>query len=178
MITIEIIVFIAAVLFGIVWYVRESKNNSVYRFFNKLMNSKELQMKADNKKGFVHLQAFLMRLVWITSTLLVIAIVVAFIFPFNLIYLSYFASAIAGTLIGTYIASGFIVASKEMTFENMKEKAEEVIEKGKDFVDDLRGEEETEDPETETSDSNSEETKEEAPQKSARDRLKDKGMIK
>jgi len=177
MITIEIIVFIAAILFGIVWYVRESKNNNVYRFFNKLMNSKELQMKADNKKGFVHLQPFLMRLVWITATLLIIAIVVAFIFPFNLIFLSYFASAIAGTLIGSYIASGFIVASKEVTLENMKEKAEEVIEKGKEFVDDLRGEEETENTETDAAVEEDSQT-EETPKKSARDRLKDKGMIK
>lgn len=178
MITIEIIVFISAILFGIVWYVRESKNNSVYRFFNKLMNSKELQMKADNKKGFVHLQPFLMRLVWITSTLLVIAIVVAFVFPFNLIYLSYFASAIAGTLIGTYIASGFIVASKEVTLENMKEKAEEVLEKGKEFVDELRGEEETNDAESNIPPTQETSKTEEPPKKSARDRLKDKGMIK
>ena len=47
MITAEIIVFIASILFGIVWYWRESKSNKVYRFFNKLMHSKELQMQPD-----------------------------------------------------------------------------------------------------------------------------------
>ena len=33
--TIEIIVFIAAILFGIVWYVRESKNNKLVPVFQQ-----------------------------------------------------------------------------------------------------------------------------------------------
>jgi len=173
MITTEIIVFIAAVLFGIVWYVRESKSNKVYRFFNKLMNSKDLRMKADNKKGFVHLQGFLMRLVWITCALMVGAIIVGFILPFDLVYIQFVVSAIAGTLAGTYIASGFIVASEGMTAKNLKKKAEEAIEKGRDFVEDLKGDE----PEEEVTPEPKEEAPE-TPQKSARDRLKDKGMIK
>ena len=44
--TLEIVVFIAAALFGILIYWRESNNNSVYRFFNKLGNAKKLQMIA------------------------------------------------------------------------------------------------------------------------------------
>ncbi|MCH9661657.1 MAG: hypothetical protein K0U54_12195, partial [Bacteroidetes bacterium] len=175
MITIEIIVFIASILFGIVWYVRESKTNKVYRFFNKLMHSKELQMKEDNTKGFVHEQAFLMRLVWITVLLLLVAIIVGFIIPFNMFYIQYFVSAIVGMLIGTYIASMFFVASEELTKENIAKKAEEAYHRGKEFVEDLKGEdvEEKEVPTEETPKDKTEET----PKKSARDRLKDKGMI-
>jgi len=61
--TLEIIVFIGAILFGIVWYWRESKSNSIYRLANKITHSKDLQMKADNRKGFIHQQPFLLRLV-------------------------------------------------------------------------------------------------------------------
>ncbi|MBX2829340.1 MAG: hypothetical protein KTR22_14330 [Flavobacteriaceae bacterium] len=174
--TIEIIVFIAAILFGIVWYVRESKNNKIYRFFNKLMHAKDLQMKADNKKGFVHIQPFLMRLVWVTVLFVLAAVIVAFVTPINGFYIQYFASAIVGTLIGTYIASSFFVASEELTKENIRKKAEEAYQKGKEFVEDLKGEEEEE-----TAAETSEEAKPEEPEtekKSARDRLKDKGMIK
>ncbi len=174
--TIEIIVFIAAILFGIVWYVRESKSNKLYRFFNKLMHAKDLQMTADNKKGFVHLQTFLMRLVWVTVLFVLAGVVVTFVTPINGFYIQYFASAIVGTLIGTYIASSFFVASEELTKENIMKKAEEAYQKGKDFVEDLKGEDEEKTPKAKTEESKTEEPEPEA-KKSARDRLKDKGMI-
>jgi hypothetical protein len=169
--TLEIIVFIAAILSGIIVYWRESKSNRVYRFFNHLIHAKDLQMKADNTKGFVHKQAFLMRLVWITFFILLIAVVVSFVTPFNAFYIQYFASAVVGVLIGTYIASLFIFAGDSVKKENL----EKALQKGKDFVEDLTdGDEEPseevllkEDPHA-----NPEE------KKSARDRLKDKGMIK
>ena len=43
--TLELIVFIASILLGILLYWRESNGNGFYRFINKLVNSKELQMK-------------------------------------------------------------------------------------------------------------------------------------
>ena len=52
--TLELIVFIASLLFGAFLYWRESQSNRLYRFFNKLMYSKELQMKPEDKKGFVY----------------------------------------------------------------------------------------------------------------------------
>ena len=70
--TLEVIVFIAAILFGILLYWRESNGNGLYRFFNKLMNSKELQMKANDKKGFVFQQSFLLRLVFISFLFLIL----------------------------------------------------------------------------------------------------------
>lgn len=174
--TLEIIVFIGAILFGIVFYVRESKNNKVYRFFNKLMHSKDLQMAPHNRKGFVHQQSFLMRLVWVSLLFLLAAIIVAFVTPVDGFYIQYFASAIVGTLIGTYVASLFFATSKGLKKDNLKK----VIEKGKDFIEELTdGDENTIEVEaTEVPEKLEVEPKPEEPaKKSARDRLKDKGMI-
>ena len=108
--TFEIIVFIAAVLFGIILYWTESKSNRLYRFFNKLTHSKELQMKPESRKGFIHQQDFLIRLVWITLLYLIVATVIAIVLPFVVNYIQYFISAIVATIIGTYIASLFLFA--------------------------------------------------------------------
>lgn len=171
--TLEIIVFICAVLFGIVWYWRESKSNKMYRTANKITHAKNLQMKADNKKGFIHQQPFLLRLVWVTLLFALGAGIVTFVTPFNGFFIQYFASAIVGTLIGTYIASAVIFAKDSTSKENI----EKVFDKGKDFVEDLvEGDEEI------IEESEAKETPQEEPEvelkKSARDRFKDKGMIK
>jgi len=174
MITVEIIVFTVSILFGIVLYVRESKSNKVYRFFNKLMHTKDLQMDPENSKGFVHLQPFLMRLVWVTLFFLIAAIVVAFLTPFDGFYFQYFASAIVGALIGTYIASLFFATSKGLKKENLQK----AFEKGKDFVEELaEGDKKALEVEATEIPEKLEIEPEEAPKKSARDRLKDKGMI-
>ncbi len=171
--TFEIIVFVIAILFGIIIYWRESKSNRLYRFFNHMMHSKELQMKTDNDKGFVHKQVFLMRLVWITLIFVLVGALISFATPINVIFFQYFVSAIVGTLIGTYIASAFIFTSEGLRKENLKKNLEKAVEKGKDFVEDLR-----EDIEPEpTAEENSSEKPEDSEKKSARDRLKDKGMI-
>ena len=60
--TLELIVFIASILFGALIYWRESNGNALYRFFNKIMYSKDLQMKSDDKTGFVYQQKFIIRL--------------------------------------------------------------------------------------------------------------------
>ena len=171
--TLEIIIFVIAVLFGIIIYWRESKSNKLYRFFNKLMHSKELQMKPDNRKGFVHQQVFLMRLVWVTLLYVLAAAVVSFATPINVIFFQYFVSAIVGTLIGTYIASAFIFTQEKFKKENIEKELEKAYEKGKDFVEDLT---ESDTPEPEEAPQADESAQSE--QKSARDRLKDKGMIK
>lgn len=173
--TLEIIIFILAILFGIVFYWREAKNNALYRFCNKVTHSKELQMKLENRKGFIHQQPFLLRLVWVTLFFLVIAIVLTIIIPFTVNYLQYFIAAIVGTLIGTYIASLFLFAKEKTNKENL----EKTFQKGKDIIDDF-----SEDVREKFEDEVQPETTEipkkesEAPQKSARERLKDKGMIK
>ena len=172
--TLEIIVFVLAILFGIIWFWRESRSNKLYRLANRITHSKRLQMAADNPKGFVHKQPFLMRLVWITLTFVLASAGVSFVTPINAFYVQYFASAIVGTLLGTYLASALIFAQDSTKKENI----EKAFQKGKEFVEDLT--EANEQPD-EVEPEHREKDKEEAAQsskKSARDRLKDKGMIK
>lgn len=173
--TLEIIIFIASILFGVVIYWRESQGNKMYRFFNKMMNSKELQMKITDKKGFVYQQSFLLRLVFITALFLVFIVVARFLIPIDITTISLFASMIFGTVVGTYIAN-FIFKSSEVIeehSESLEEKFQEVIEQGKDFIEDIQ-----------TNDAKVPEkieVKKEAPkveEKSARERLKDKGFLK
>jgi len=172
--TLEFIVFIAAVLFGIVFYWRESQGNRVYRFFNKLMNSKELQMKSTDKKGFVFQQLFLLRVVFITSLFLMLIVITRFLIPIDLATISIFASMIVGTLIGTYVAD-FIFKSNEVIDEksdSLEDIVQNTIEKGKDFIEDLKVKE--------TKDIDLVKKVEEqpsAPEKTARERLKDKGLL-
>lgn len=169
--TLEIIVFILAILFGIIWYWRESKSNELYRFANRITHSKNLQMKPGNRKGFIHEQPFVLRLVWITLLFVIAAGIVTFVTPINVFFIQYFASAIVGTLIGTYLASALIFAQKSTSKENL----EKVIDKGKEFVEDLKEGDIDEKTELKLEEAPEPEV---APKQSARDRLKDKGMIK
>ncbi len=171
--TLEIIIFVLAILFGIIMYWRESKSNKLYRFFNHVMHAKDLQMKPENRKGFVHKQVFLMRLVWITLIFVLSAALISFATPINIIFFQYFVSAIVGTLAGTYIASIFVFTSEGLKKDNIKKNLEKAYDKGKEFVEDI-----TDGDEAETIETKPEEPKpDESPGKSARDRLKDKGMI-
>lgn len=176
--TLEIIIFVLATLFGIVVAYRESKNNTLYRFFNTLFHSKELQMKADNPKGFVYGQHFLMRVVWIVVGYIVVAAVFAFFTPLNIVHVSHFASAVVGTLIGTYLTTMFFATSEGLSKENVMKQAKEVYEKGKDIVEDLTDHKEDVTKETVPEKETPKKESEPEVKKSARDRLKDKGMIK
>ncbi|GAB5473380.1 MAG: hypothetical protein Mars2KO_14790 [Maribacter sp.] len=171
--TLEIIVFIGAILFGIVWYWSESKSNKLYRLGNRITHAKDLQMRSDNRKGFLHQQPFLVRLVWVTVAFALGAALVTFVTPINVFFIQYFASAIVGTLIGSYIASAVIFTRDSTSKENL----EKVFDKGKEFVEDLvdSDEEVKEEPHQQTVE---EKQPEAEVKKSARDRLKDKGMIK
>ncbi len=171
--TLEIIIFTLAILFGIVIYWRESKSNRIYRFFNTLMHSEALQMKPENRKGFVHKQPFLMRLVWITLVFVIAGAIISFATPIH-VFIQYFVSAIVGTLIGTYIASLFFFTSEGLKAENIKKNMKEAYNKGRDFVEDITEEDSEEEPSATKGTTEAEaETK-----PSARERLKNKGMIK
>jgi len=179
----EIIIFIAAILFGILLYWRESNGNGFYRFINKMVNSKELQMKPTDKKGFVYKQAFLPRLVYVAGGFLLVAIILQFLTPIQIFGSYYgvssFASVIVGTLIGTYVShlvikSGDVIEEKSDSLEDI---VHDTIEKGKDIIEDIKNkneeveevEEPVEEPKTES---------QKGDNKSARDRLKDKGYLK
>jgi hypothetical protein len=177
--TLELIVFVAAILFGILLYWRESNGNGAYRFINKIVNSKALQMKAEDKTGFVYKQKFILRLVYVTSLFLILMIILKFLIPINYTTISIFASCIVGTLIGTYVAnfvlkSGKVIEEKGDSFEDI---VTDTIDKGKELFQDLTSKDEPEEvieSKPEILEKTDDEMKEE---KSARDRLKDKGYL-
>ncbi|MDN3667311.1 hypothetical protein ACFFU1_06260 [Algibacter miyuki] len=170
--TLELIIFIAAILFGIFIYWQESRNNGVYRFFNKVINSKALQMKPHDRTGFVYQQSFLLRVVFVGFLYLIAIVIIRFLIPIDVATISIFASMIVGTLVGTYLAN-FIFKSSEVIeeqAESLEDIMQDTIEKGKDILDDLTRKDET----------LSEQIKEAEPkveEKSARERLKDKGLL-
>ncbi|WP_405296928.1 hypothetical protein [Algibacter sp. Ld11] len=170
--TLELIIFIAAILFGIFIYWRESRNNGLYRFFNKVINSEALQMKPDDKTGFVYKQSFLLRLVFIGFLFLVGIVIVRFLVPIDVATISIFTSMIVGTIVGTYLAN-FIFKSSEVIEEqtdSLEDMMHDTFEKGKDFIEDLKSKDNVE----------IEAEKIEQPkveEKSARERLKDKGLL-
>ena len=175
----ELVIFIAAILFGIFLYWRESNGNGAYRFLNKIMNSKELQMKADNPKGFIYKQTFIPRLLFIVTLVLISALIVEFLTPLP-VFSSYngisaFSSFALGTLIGTYVAS-FVIKTSEVVEEksdSIGEMVEGAVEKGKDFIEDLK----TKDAKVVEEVKEEINTQPEVEKQSARDRLKDKGLM-
>ncbi len=175
----EIVIFIAAILFGIFLYWRESNGNGAYRVLNKIVNSKELQMNPNSKKGFIYQRSFLPRLLFIVSLFLVIAVVVEFLTPLQVLVnyqgLSAFCMAIFGTLIGTYLANFILKSSAviETQSDSFEEKFDGALEKGKDFFEDLKNK----DNKAVEVAKDEIEKEPEPNKKSARDRLKDKGLM-
>ncbi|HHC80397.1 MAG TPA: hypothetical protein ENK46_10985 [Flavobacteriia bacterium] len=171
--TLELIAFIISILFGILLYWRESNGNRIYRFLNKLMNAKGLQMKPTDRTGFVYQQKFLLRLVFITFLFIVVMLVLKFLIPINYATISMFASAIVGTLIGTYLAN-FVFKSSEIIDEK-SESIEDIVhttlDKGKDFIGDIAHKEDT------AKEINEKAEIPKVEEKSARERLKDKGLL-
>ena len=172
--TLELIIFIGSVLFGALIYWRESHGNGLYRFFNKLMYSKDLQMKPTDKTGFVYQQKFIIRLVFIGFLFLIGIVITRFLIPIDIATISIFASMIVGTLVGTYLAN-LIFKSSEVIDEksdSIEDIVKDTIEKGKDFIEDIK----TKDADIgEASEPQKEAPK--AEEKSARERLKDKGLL-
>ncbi|MEH6536086.1 MAG: hypothetical protein V7719_06820 [Psychroserpens sp.] len=177
----ELIIFIVAILFGIFLYWRESNGNEAYRLVNKIVNSKKLQMTADNPKGFVYKQALLPRLIFVVTLVLIAALIVEFLTPIDVFGsfngISMFSSFAAGALLGTYLANIVLKSSKviEKQSESLEDKFENVVEKGKEFIEDLK----TKDAKVveEVKEEIKTEPKPKTDEKSARDRLKDKGLM-
>ncbi len=171
--TLEIIVFVGSILFGILLYWRESTGNGLYRFFNKMMYSKRLQMSPDDPRGFLYQQKFLLRLVFIAMIFLVGILIARLLIPIDIATISVFTSSIVGTLLGTYIG-GFVLKSEKVIdkhSESLERNFDDAIDQSRDFIRDIS----TKKPEVR------EEAEEIIPkdpnQKSARERLKDKGLM-
>jgi hypothetical protein len=176
---IELVIFIAAILFGIFLYWRESNGNAAYRFLNKVVNSKDLQMSSDSPKGFVYRQAFLPRLIFVVAIVLIAALIVEFLTPVS-VFGSYngvsaFSSFAVGTLLGTYLAN-FVIKTSEVVEEksdSIGEMVDDAVEKGKDFIGDLK----TKDAKVIEETKKDIEAQPEVEKTSVRDRLKDKGLM-
>eukprot|EP00814_Leptocylindrus_danicus_P022002 CAMPEP_0116040824 /NCGR_PEP_ID=MMETSP0321-20121206/24621_1 /TAXON_ID=163516 /ORGANISM="Leptocylindrus danicus var. danicus, Strain B650" /LENGTH=144 /DNA_ID=CAMNT_0003520777 /DNA_START=428 /DNA_END=862 /DNA_ORIENTATION=- len=144
------------------------------------MNSKELQMKADDKTGFIYQQKFLLRFVFITALFIALMVVFRFLLPIDYAAVSMFASAVVGTLLGTYVAA-FVIKASEVVDEN-SDKVEEIIkdtyERGKEFVDDLSSDQKEEEGGETQKHPEASGQGDKKPEKSARERLRDKGLLK
>ncbi len=171
--TLELIVFIASILFGIILYWRESIGNGLYRFFNKMIYSKKLQMSPNDPTGFLYQQKFLLRLVFVSLIFLVGILIARFLIPIDIATMSVFASSIVGTMLGTYIG-GFVLKSEKIIdaqSDSLEQKFDHAIDQGKDFIQHIstRQPKVIEEAEKEiVKDPNA---------KSARERLKDKGLM-
>ena len=136
-------------------------------------------MNPEDQTGFFYRQKFLLRLVFVVAFFLVAIVITRFLIPIDLATISVFASMIVGTLLGTYLA-GFIFKSSDVIedkSDDLSELVKETIEKGKDFVEDLKAKQENTN-ESSSSVENIEDTPiTEEPKKSARERLKDKGLM-
>jgi len=186
--TLEIIIFVIAVMFGILLYWRESKSNYLYRLANKITHTKELQMKKTDKKGFLFEQPFLMRLVYVVLSFLILFLVLNFLTPINIFSPKYYATTIVGTLVGTYFASLIVMANDKI--EDSNHLIEETLEKGKDMIKEITEdvketaknvkeniEDKFENKEVPIKETPKPEVKKETPKKSGRDRLKEKGLL-
>ena len=173
MITLEIIIFILAVLLGIVLYWRESKSNYLFKLVNRITHSKDQQLKKEDKKGFLYGQPFLIRFVYLVVFILIIYLISAFLTSFRILNVKFFATIIVGTLLGTYFASLIVFTNDKV--EDGQDIIEDALEKGKEMFNDLTEKDEKVTPKKTIDKTEKEVTKTE---KSARDRLKDKGFLK
>lgn len=144
-------------------------------------------MSPDNPKGFIYKQSLIPRIIFIVSLVLIAALIIQFLTP--IVVSSYngisaLSSFVAGTLIGTYLAS-FVIKSTEVIEEksdSLTDMVGDAVEKGKDFIEDLKSKDKSDDSVASSvvEKSQAEELPKEnieADKKSARERLKDKGLM-
>jgi uncharacterized membrane protein YgaE (UPF0421/DUF939 family) len=139
------------------------------------MYSEELQMKPNSKKGFIYNQNFVLRLVYISLLFLAAILVSKLILPIEIATINLFLSSILGTLVGTYLASVIIKSSEviEEQTDNLEDLVDETITKGKEILEDLK----TKNSKVEEDSTEEVKQEPETPKKTARERLKDKGLM-
>lgn len=132
-------------------------------------------MSPNNPTGFLYQQKFILRLVFIAMIFLVGILIARFLIPIDIATISVFASSIVGTLLGTYIG-GFILKSEKVIdahSDSFEQKFDHAIEHGRGFVKDITSRE----PKV-VEEAKKEIEEEPLPlKKSARERLKDKGLM-
>lgn len=171
------IVSVGAFLFGGFIYWRESRNNSLYRRYNKLINKKDLQMKSSDRKGFFFLRNLPIR---VLNSLLITGFFVALLYyvPYMKINFELVLDFFLFFLIGTYVAAA--LPTVKDVVDNPMDTLQKVGEAGKTVVSDIAGDMkvEKEVPSTQENASSKADDAPEAPKESARDRMKRKGYLK
>ena len=130
-------------------------------------------MSPDDPTGFLYQQKFLLRLVFVAMIFLVAILIARLLIPIDIATISVFTSSIVGTLLGTYIG-GFVLKSEKVIdaqSENLERKFDGVLDQSLDFIQDISNKKSTEIEELE------EDIQKDPNQKSARERLKDKGLL-
>ena len=130
-------------------------------------------MSPHDSTGFLYQQKFVLRLVFIGMMFLVGILIARFLIPIDIATISVFTSSIVGTLLGTYIG-GFILKSEKVIdaqSESLERNFDNAIEQSRDFIKDISNKEPKiiEDVEAQI--------QKDPNQKSARERLKDKGLM-
>ena len=123
--------------------------------------------------GFLYQQKFLLRLVFIAMIFLVGILIARLLIPIDIATISVFTSSIVGTLLGTYIG-GFVLKSEKVIdahSDSIERKFDGAIEQGRDFIQDFSNKQ------PEVIEDIEEEIEKDPNQKSARERLKDKGLL-
>jgi len=176
----DIIVFIASVLFGLFIYWRESRSNSIFRAYNSFINKKETRMEATDRKGFFYLRSIVYRLLNVLFLTLIFGMIVYNTPLLNKHILEVSLSFFVGVLAGTYLAAALPTVKRAV--DNPLEAIKEVGNAGKEVLSDLS--ESASEKIKENTIGKEKETpkplpKEEEPKKeTARERMKRKGYLK
>lgn len=130
-------------------------------------------MSPHDPTGFLYQQKFLLRLVFIAMIFLVAILIARFLIPIDIATISVFTSSIVGTLLGTYIG-GFVLKSEKVIdahSDSFERKFDTAIDQGRDFIQDISTRQ------AKVIEEEEKEIEKDPNQKSARERLKDKGLM-
>lgn len=174
----EIIVFIAAILLGVLIYWRESRSNGFFRAYNAFINKKETRMEVTDRKGFFYQRAIVYRILNALLLAAAIGMIVYYTPVLNNHILEIALAAFVGIIVGTYLAAALPTVKRAV--DNPLEALKDAGKAGREIVSDLsetaseKIKEDTikKEPLEDSEDKNAEPKKE-----SARDRMKRKGYL-
>lgn len=178
----EIIVFIGAIILGVLIYWHESRSNGIFRAYNSFINKKDTRMEATDRKGFFYQRPIVYRVLNALLLAIVIGMLVYYTPILNNHILQVALASFVGIIAGTYLAAALPTVKRAV--DNPLDALQEVGKAGRDIVSDLSetaSEKIKEQTQTSKTLEKKEQSKEEAPQvekkESARDRMKRKGYL-
>lgn len=175
----EIIIFIAALLLGVLIYWRESRSNGLFRAYNAFINKKETRMEATDRKGFFHLRPLIYRVLNALLLAIAVGIIVYYLPLLNNHILQIALAAFVGIVLGTYLAAALPTVKRAV--DNPLEALQDVGEAGKEIISDLSetaAERIKKEPVEKEIEKKLEEQPKEEKKETARERMKRKGYLK